>query len=132
MLDLVPVNGAVTLSVDPALRERQILYISEHYEEFAGILFGGTAFVVGTYEVDEFTATHISHIGSLEGMISLRDPATEEEDYATAMIFRIPVESKGEGYPAEGSLIRFTNAKLEFAGDSEWGGYMYLLITDFE
>ncbi len=132
MLGLVPVNGCVTLSDDPAVRERQILYIYNHYyDEFASILISGAGYVVDTYVVDADTATHPSHIGSLEGMISLRNPAAEEEDYTTVMSFRIPLESKGEGYPSEGSYIQFTQAKLEVVEDSEWGSYMYLCIVDY-
>ena len=132
MLGLVPVDGCVTLSDDPALRESQILYIYNHYyDEFAGILINGAGYVVDTYVVDAETATHPSHIGSLEGMISLRNPAAEEEDYTTVMSFRIPLESKGKGYPAEGSYIRFTQAKLEVVEDSEWESYMYLCIVDY-
>ena len=133
MLGLVPVDGCVTLSDDPAVRERQILYIYNHYyDEFAGVLVNGVGYVVGSYVVDADTATHPSHIGSLEGMISLCDPASEEEDYTTVMSFRIPVENiTGEGYPSDGDYIRFTQAKLEVVEESEWGSYMYLCIVDF-
>ena len=131
MLDLVPENGSITLSVDAYTRERQIAYIYEHFEEFEGVSFNGTGFLVGVYEVDEYTAVDVSQIGALEGLISLRDPSVEEEDYTTVISILIPVESKGEGYPAEGSLIHFTNATLEVMENYDWGTYVYLCITEY-
>lgn len=132
MLGLLPdAEGCVTLSEDAAMRERQILYIYNHIEEFAGGLFSGMGYVTDSYVVDEETATNPSHIGAFEGTLTLRNPATEEEDYTTIMSFQIPESMKGEGYPANGTLINFRYAKLEIVEDSIWGSYMYLLITDY-
>ena len=131
MLELVAdANGNITLSDDPALRERQILYLYNHSEEFAGNLFNLKGFLVDTYVVDEETATRPVDVGAFEGMISLRDPSVEE-DYTTVLSFQIPASMKGDGYPAEGTLIEVRNAKLEIIADSDWGSYMYLLITDY-
>ena len=132
MLGLVPdAEGCITLSPDPAIRERQILYIYNHYEDFVyrGVLFHVEGYLIDTYVVDEETATVPAHIGALEGLISLRDPATEEEDYATVLSFQIPLSAKGEGYPAEGSLIKAKYCKLELVEDSDFGSYMYLIIA---
>ncbi len=132
MLELVPdAEGCITLSPDPERRERQILYLYNHYEEFAGILFHASGYLVDTYVVDEETATLPDHIGAFEGQLSLRDPAFEEEDYTTSITFQIPVSSAGEGYPAEGSFIKVRYAKLEIVEDSFWGSYMYLVVTDY-
>ena len=132
MLGLVPdAEGCITLSPDPAIRERQILYIYNHYEDFVyrGVLFHVEGYLIDTYVVDEETATVPAHIGALEGLISLRNPATEEEDYATVLSFQIPLSAKGEGYPAEGSLIKAKYCKLELVEDSDFGSYMYLIIA---
>jgi hypothetical protein len=132
MLGLVPdAEGCITLSPDPVIRERQILYIYNHYEDFvySGVLFHVEGYLIDTYVVDEETATVPAHIGALEGLISLRDPATEEEDYATVLSFQIPLSAKGEGYPAEGSLIKAKYCKLELVEDSDFGSYMYLIIA---
>lgn len=133
MLDLVPdTENCVTLSADPTLRERQILYLYNHYEDFInnGVLFHVEGYVIDTYVVDEETATIPAHIGALEGLITLRDPASQEEDYTTVLSFQIPLSAKGEGYPAEGSLIKARYCKLELVEDSDFGSYMYLLVTD--
>lgn len=132
MLELTPdAEGCITLSSDAATRERQILYIYNHYEEFAGILFHLGGYIVDSYIVNEETATVPAHIGAFEGQLSLRDPTFEEEDYATSLTFRIPVSAKGEGYPAEGSFIKVSYAKLELVEDSIWGSYMSLVVTDY-
>ena len=132
MLELIPdAEGCITLSSNKDRRERQILYIYNHYEEFAGVLFHLGGYVVDSYVVDEETATIPAHVGAFEGMISLCDPAAEEEDYATAITFQIPLSAKGEGYPAEGSFIKVQYAKLELVEDSLWGSYVYLVVTDY-
>lgn len=132
MLELVPdAEGCITLSADPARRERQILYLYNHYEEFAGTLFHLGGYIVDSYVVDEETATIPAHIGAFEGQLSLRDPAFEEEDYTTSITFQIPVSAKGEGYPAEGSFIKVKYAKLELVEDSFWGSYMYVVVPDY-
>ena len=51
------------------------------------------------------------------------------EDYATVLSFQIPLSAKGEGYPAEGSLIKAKYCKLELVEDSDFGSYMYLIIA---
>ncbi len=132
MLDLIPDGtGSVTLSDDPARRERQILYIYNHHEEFAGVLFNLSGYLVDTYIVDEETATHPSHIGALEGLISLRNPATEEEDYTTIITFQLPLDKKGDGYPADGTFVKVTASKLEIVEDSAFGSYMYILVAEY-
>ena len=51
--------------------------------------------------------------------------------WSTAITFQIPLSAKGEGYPAEGSLIKVKYAKLELVEDSLWGSYVYLVVTDY-
>ena len=132
MLELIPdAEGCITLSPNEDRRERQILYIYNHYEEFAGVLFHLGGYIVDSYVVDEETATLPAHVGCYEGLLSLCDPAAEEEDYTTTVSFQIPLSAKGEGYPAEGSFIKVQYAKLELVEDSLWGSYMYLVVTDY-
>lgn len=134
MLDLVPdAENCVTLSTDPALRERQILYIYDHADEFteSGVLIHAEGYLIDTYVVDEETATLPAHVGALEGLISLRRPGAEEEDYTTVLSFQIPESAKGEGYPAEGTYVRATYCKIELVEESAFGSYMYLLLAGF-
>ena len=134
MLDLVPdAEGCVTLSKNPALRERQILYIYDHADEFteSGVLIHVEGYLIDTYVVDEETATLPAHVGALEGLISLRRPGAEEEDYTTVLSFQIPESAKGEGYPAEGTYVRATYCKIELVEESVFGSYMYLLLAGF-
>lgn len=135
MLGLVPDEREnITLSNDPAIRERQILYIYNHFEEVqsTGAVFTVSGYIVDSYVVDEETATHPSHVGALEGMISLRNPATEEEDYATVLTFQIPVSKQGEGYPANGTYVTVRYSKIEMVESSEWGSYIYVHVADYE
>ena len=132
MLELIPdAEGCITLSSNEDRRERQILYIYNHYEEFAGVLFHLGGYIVDSYVVDEETATLPEHVGAFEGLLSLCDPLHEEEDYATTINFQIPLSAKGEGYPAEGTFIKVQYAKLELVEDSLWGSYLYLVVTDY-
>lgn len=132
MLGLVPdADGCITLSSNEAVRERQILYIYNHSEEMVGYLYNLGGYIVDSYIVDEETATRPSDVGAMEGMLSLCDPAFEEEDYTTVISFQIPLSAKGEGYPAEGDFLKVSYAKLEVVVDSAFGSYMYLCVTDY-